>query len=54
MVSWDILKTVDDPYEKTKIADAFDNENYKTGDVIIKKVNNNIYIYIFYLYIKIN
>ena len=44
---WDLLKTIADPYERTKIADAFDALNFVKGDVILKKVETTRGIYLF-------
>lgn len=45
MLNWDLIKKVD-PYEKTKLADTLDCKTYNSGDIIIKKGDNESDIYI--------
>ena len=46
LYKWDLLKTIADPYEKTKIADAFDALNFVKGEVILKKGDTTCGVYI--------
>ncbi len=44
--SWNVLKTINDPYEKLKIADVLEAVNAVQGDRIINAVKCFIYTYI--------
>jgi len=35
--TWNLLSSIQDDYEKCKIADAFQNKNYKKGEKIIER-----------------
>ncbi|KAL4479449.1 hypothetical protein ABPG72_011771 [Tetrahymena utriculariae] len=46
--TFELLKTIVDPYEKTKLADAVEVRDFQKNEVIVQQGSNNTNIYIVY------